>query len=123
LRLYTESLALFYAGGDRVGAAWSLEGLAGACGALGQLERAAHIFGAAATLREAVGAPVPPAARAAYDRALQAVRLELASRKGDAFAAAWERGRGMALDEAVDEACAAYARDDGRALVSRGANG
>ncbi len=125
LCLYTESLALFYAGGDRVGVAWSLEGLAGACGALGQLERAARIFGAAAALREAVGAPVPPAARAAYDRALQAVRLQLEAASGgdDAFAVAWGRGRNMALDEAVDEACAAYTRDDGRAIARRGVKG
>src|SRR5215204_4900113 len=39
----------------------SLESVAAFAGTQGHLERAAHLFGAAATVREAIGAALPPA--------------------------------------------------------------
>jgi hypothetical protein len=54
-----------------------------------QPERAARCFGAAATLREQLAAPVPPADLAEQQATVAALRTTL----GDAaFAAAWEAG-------------------------------
>jgi hypothetical protein len=69
--------------------------------AQGQPERAAQLFGAAAALREAIGESLPPAEQARNDQAGAALRVAL----GDAvFAAAWEAGRTMPLEQAIAEA-------------------
>ena len=60
--------------------------------------RAALLFGAAATLRATLGAPLPPIDRPVYDRHLAAARTRL----GEAgWAAAWAEGRNMSLDQAL----------------------
>jgi predicted ATPase/DNA-binding SARP family transcriptional activator len=59
---------------------------------------AARLFGAAAALRDAIGAPVPPRNQAAYVRQTRRAREMLGEA---AFAAAWEEGRAMALEEAI----------------------
>ena len=66
--LYERSLALFRAQGDRHMVAWCLDGLAGAAAAEGHPARAARLFGAAEALRDAIGAPLPGATRAAVAR-------------------------------------------------------
>jgi hypothetical protein len=64
-------------------------------------QRAARLFGAAAALREAIGAPLPPVEHAAYDRSVAALRAALPEA---AFAAAWAEGRRMTVDQAIDTA-------------------
>lgn len=115
--LYEESLALRRKLGDHRGIAEGLEGLAGvaaaACGSAPRrtewhrrgAERAARLFGAAEVLRVAIGTPLPPAARPAYDRAVAAARVGL---DGEVFAAAWAAGRANTPEEAV-----AFALDRG----------
>jgi non-specific serine/threonine protein kinase len=59
---------------------------------------AARLFGAAAALRETIGAPAKLPERAVYDGAAERARVAL----GDlGFAAAVEVGRGLALDDAI----------------------
>ena len=58
--LYEESLTLCRELGDKHGLAECLEGLAGVAVAQQHLERAARLLGAAAALREAIGAPLSP---------------------------------------------------------------
>ena len=56
--------------------------------------------GAAAALRDAIGAPLPPSEQADYERNLAAAQAGDA----DTFAAAWSAGGAMALEQTVDYA-------------------
>jgi tetratricopeptide (TPR) repeat protein len=102
--LLKESLALFRELGDkpgigtRGGLADCLERLARVAVAEGQPERAARLLGAAEALRDALGAPLPPADGAEYQRDVTVIRAGLGE---EAFAAAWAAGRAMSLEEAV----------------------
>jgi predicted ATPase/transcriptional regulator with XRE-family HTH domain len=103
IALFRESLPRLVDAGNRDAAAHALQGLAAARAALGDARGAARLFGAAAALREAVGAPLAPADRAAHDRDLAATRAALDEA---AFAAAWAAGQALPLDQAVAEALA-----------------
>src|SRR5207245_1515940 len=72
--LLEESLATNRELGHKPNIAQNLEGLAALAVTQEQSERAARLFGAAEGLREAMGAPLPPADRAEHDRSLAAVR-------------------------------------------------
>jgi tetratricopeptide (TPR) repeat protein len=100
LRLYEESLEL----GRRMGLKHTilvcLEGLARVAVAQGRMERAARLCGAAAALREDMGWPLPPAKRAEHERTMAAARGALGE---EAFAAAWERGHALPLEEAITD--------------------
>jgi predicted ATPase/DNA-binding XRE family transcriptional regulator/Tfp pilus assembly protein PilF len=95
---YSEALTLLAEIGDKGIIAECLEGLAGVDGMLDNPKRAATLFGAAATLREAVAVPLSPAERTVYERYLSAARSGLDEA---AWQAAWEDGRAMLLAEAV----------------------
>ena len=58
--------------------------------------------GAAACLREAIGAPLPPEQQATVDGLLQPARDAL----GEAAGAAWAAGQAMTLEQAIEEALA-----------------
>jgi predicted ATPase/DNA-binding CsgD family transcriptional regulator len=79
----------------------ALEGLAGAAVSQGLAEHGARLFGTAEVVREAVGLPLPPVSRAAYERDVAAARAQLDEAT---FAAAWKAGRAWSLDQAVAEA-------------------
>ena len=95
--LLRESLELRRDLCDRWGIAECLEGLATVSGAK-QGERAAHLFGTAQVLREAMSAARPATERADYERDVSDVRRKLGE---TAFSAAWADGRAMTLDEAI----------------------
>jgi predicted ATPase/DNA-binding SARP family transcriptional activator len=95
---YVECLAIRRELGDRQGIAEALEGLAAVAGREGQPDQAACLLGAAAALREAIGAPLPPVDRADYERHLAAVRAALGEA---AFASAWTEGRTMSLEQLI----------------------
>ncbi len=101
--LLKESLTLRRDLGDRWGIAECLEGLAGAAVAQRQPERAAWLLGAAEALAEAIGAPLSRAQRADRDRSAATAQKQLGKR---AFAAAWEAGRRIGLEKAVEDALA-----------------
>jgi len=97
----TESLALFRALGDRSGIALCLEGWALTASARGEDPRAARLFGAADSLRSALGFPVAPVDRADHERAVADVKARMVPA---IFAAAWDVGRALPLETMVDEA-------------------
>ena len=78
--------------------------LAGVACLQGEYTRAARLWGADETIREAIGDTVRALCRADYEHGLTAAREAL----GDAaFTAAWAQGRKLSLKEAV-----AYALDE-----------
>jgi DNA-binding CsgD family transcriptional regulator len=76
-----------------------LDVLAAILAGLGRPEQAAHVWGAAEALEEAVGAVSE--VHLDYTLELEAARTSLGEH---AFAAAWANGRGLTLDQAVGEA-------------------
>jgi predicted ATPase/DNA-binding CsgD family transcriptional regulator len=98
--LYAEALTLHWDNGDSRRIARCLNGL-GIVAALGaQSERAARLCGAAETLRETIGAPVPRY-RGQHERAIELAREALGEQ---AFTAVWAAGRALPLADAVAEA-------------------
>ena len=66
-----------------------------------QTQRAARLYGAAASLREAIGSPLGPLGQAEMDRDVAAIRASLGE---PAFAQAWAEGRALTLEQAIDDA-------------------
>ena len=81
----------------------SIETLAQVLALEGQHERAAHLFGAAESLRDAVGASILKFYRADYDRAIASVRDTLGE---PVFDRCWREGRLLSADDAVAYALA-----------------
>jgi predicted ATPase/DNA-binding XRE family transcriptional regulator len=100
-QLLRDGLALAWSIGDRRRAAFCLEGLA-ATWAHRPLD-AARLLGTAAALREALGAPLPPAEQAGYERTFTAAR---AGADPAAFAAAWGIGQTTPIEQAIEQALA-----------------
>jgi predicted ATPase/class 3 adenylate cyclase len=98
--LYVESLALAHELNDRLVVAEALEGLAHVAAALAVPSRAARIWGAAERLREEIGAPLPPNERPRYDPQVASARA--AMEDDPAFDSAWQEGRTMTLEQAVE---------------------
>lgn len=98
--LFGESLIMRRAQGNKAGIAECLEGFARVAQ---DPERAARLFAAAAAVRAVVGAPLPPSDRPDYDRQLNAIRNGLGQ---EGFAAAWEQGWAMTLEQAIQNALA-----------------
>jgi DNA-binding CsgD family transcriptional regulator len=95
---YDESLAIAVEVGARWFTTLCLERLAGIAAATGDPLRAARLFGAADTLRGAIGAPMSPYFRAIYDDDLAAARARLDAAR---FEEAWQDGRAMPLQKAI----------------------
>jgi DNA-binding NarL/FixJ family response regulator len=89
--------------GDKEIAARGISELAAIAAERGELRLAARLYGSVAALREAIAAPLAPSERASYATAVDAIRAGL---PGNAFAAAWEAGRALSLDQAVAEVAA-----------------
>ena len=94
---YGEGLSLWRDEGERLSIAGCLRGLASVAAIRGRSETAATLFGAAEAVREAVGLP-PRRHRAAYHRAIAAVRQRLGDRN---FDDAWQAGKALPLSAAV----------------------
>ena len=104
-RWLAQALTLSQALSDPAGTAWCLAGL-GSVAALDAVpERAARLWGAAERQRQSIGCRTAPAARATYERAMAQARAQLSEAT---FAAAWEHGRAMKLEQAI-----AYAFGEG----------
>jgi DNA-binding CsgD family transcriptional regulator len=98
-----EALSLLRALGIRWYLPECLELAACAAGGQGQHARAVRLLGAAEAVRDATGLPPPPGDRASIDRATSAARTAL----GDAtFGVAWNAGRRLTTDQAIDYALA-----------------
>ncbi len=99
--LFGESLAIFREQDDKKGVAECLAGIAGVMGIRGKAKQAATLFGAAETARESLGATLWPANRMDHDRNVAAVRSQL---DDSTFAAAWDQGRALTLEQAIADA-------------------
>jgi len=99
--LYAESLAMKRELGDGADQfARTLEGLTEMAVALGAIGRAARIWGTAQRLREQAGAPLSPDDKTRYDRRVAAARAALGN--DTAFDHAWQEGRAMTLEQAIE---------------------
>ena len=95
--LYQESLTLlFECKVYKESVAASLEGLAALEAGQGEPLQAVQLWGAAAALREAIGAPMHPVHRASYEHTLAHARTALDEQ---AFRAAWAEGRSMTPEQ------------------------
>jgi predicted ATPase/class 3 adenylate cyclase len=99
--LYLECLALVRESGFKWLILACLEGLAAVVAGQGELGLAARLWGAAETVRGAIGEPIHPIYRADYERAVAAAQAQLGE---EAFATAWAEGRTMPLEQVIDEA-------------------
>jgi len=99
--LFEESLAIGRQLGNQQGIAENLEGMAEVAYGLNQSVRSAQLWGSASSLRDTIGGLLPPAEQEEMEKRVSSGRTAL----GDAaFTAAWDAGRAMALDEAVEYA-------------------
>jgi DNA-binding CsgD family transcriptional regulator len=100
LARFAAALSIYQELENTWGIALCLEGLAG-LSAVSDRARAVRMLAATTAMREAIAEPLPPVYQARCDRILTAARSQLGSL---AFAAAWDRGRAMSLDDVADEA-------------------
>ena len=104
--LYRESLNIFQELEHKRGVARLLECFACSAAAQFQAERALRLAGAAAALRQIIGAPLMAAEQAKLETLLHPAREVLSDRLG---AAAWLEGWAMPVDQAIEEALTADA--------------
>lgn len=97
--LLEQSLKMFEQLGMRWDIAYVIENLGGVAAYDGRPAQAARLIGAADRAREELGTPLPEAEKVAYNRYLAAAKEALGAA---AFAAAWEEGRALTLEEAAD---------------------
>jgi len=64
--------------------------------AQGEAAWAVRLWGEAETMREVIGAPLPPVERAGYEQAVTTARSQLGERN---FAVAWAEGRAMTIEQ------------------------
>jgi ATP/maltotriose-dependent transcriptional regulator MalT len=96
---YEESLAIVIRElDDKWNIAACLEGLGYVAAAQRQPLQAARFWGAAESLRETIGAPVPPFDRANYEHMVTSARRQLSE---DNFATAWMQGRTMTPEQVL----------------------
>ena len=96
---YRETIAEWKRLGHRAAVAHQLECFAILAQTSEDGRRAAQLYGAAEALRERIGIAMTPAEKTEYD--VQIDRLKAGMQAKD-FTAAWEAGRAMTLEHAVD---------------------
>ena len=98
---FAESLRTADRLGQRRGVAYGLEGLAAVAAVRGRARDATRWLGAAAALREAIGAALLESEREMYESIVATAR---AGQDEALFTATWRDGRAMALDAAIAQA-------------------
>ena len=93
-----ESLEVRREIGDQSGSAWCLERLAEVALAQGQAEKAVRLFGAGAALRASIRSVIDPVDQPEYESKIASLRAELGKER---FAAVWDEGRALTLEQAV----------------------
>jgi ATP/maltotriose-dependent transcriptional regulator MalT len=96
--LYEESLYLATEVDAKPIVVFALEGVAGVIAAQHEPAAAAQLWGAAETLRDLMGMPIPPMEYAAYNRSVTTVRIRLGKQ---AFTTAWAQGRTTLQEQIV----------------------
>ncbi|HLO27840.1 MAG TPA: tetratricopeptide repeat protein [Anaerolineales bacterium] len=97
--LILEGLDLFRTLGHKLGMAIALEELAAVCAAQNEGGQATMLFSVAHTLREKLGAPLPPVDSTAYDSAIAANRTQLGE---TAFKEIWASASVRPFQEVVE---------------------
>ena len=100
-RLISESLAIEREVGDRPGQLFDIEVLAALAAEEGRPVRAVRLYACSSMLRAEVGRLTVEPGWPKHEHHIRRVRSALGE---DAFAEAWEQGRAMTLDEALDYA-------------------
>lgn len=100
---HAEGLRLFQETGDRRGVGYSLAGFAVLAAAQDEMQRAARLSGAVASLEAVIGSFLEAPLQMEYDQVLAAVRAALGE---EAFAAAAAEGRTMTMEQATEYALA-----------------
>jgi hypothetical protein len=98
LAFHEQSLALARELKDDWLWAFCLEGLASTVAKQGKCEWAAHLWGAAESLRERCGIPISPLDSVDYEPEVADARTQLGEQ---AFAAAWAEGRTMTFEQVL----------------------
>ena len=96
-----ESLEVRREIGDKSGCAWCLERLAEVALAQGQAEKAVRLFAAGAELRASISSVIDPVDQLEYESKIISLRAELEEER---FAAMWDEGRALTLEQAVADA-------------------
>ncbi|MHB8574975.1 MAG: ATP-binding protein [Dehalococcoidia bacterium] len=99
--LLAESVMLFGELEEQRGIALCLEGTAQVNASLEHHIRAARLLGAAAAIRIAIGAPLPPVDQPERDAVVEQARERLGA---EAFAAAWAIGQAQSVEAAIADA-------------------
>jgi predicted ATPase len=99
--LYRESIIIFQELDHKRGIARLLECFACSAAAQFQAERSLRLAGAAAALRQSIGAPLTPAEQAKLESALDPARQVLINAAG---ATAWLEGWDLPVEKAIEEA-------------------
>jgi predicted ATPase/DNA-binding CsgD family transcriptional regulator len=100
INLIRESLALFQKIGDTANIAFCLQEFSTIAAIQGHSQLAVQLYAAADTLLEALGYPSNHAYRTESEHPLAAVRLRMGEAR---FNAAWESGRALRLDQAIEQ--------------------
>jgi hypothetical protein len=87
--------------GSKAAIATSLAGFAGLAVAQGQLIRGVRLFGAVQAILQALAWRLPPADDEVYERYMASARTQLSE---EAFNAAWDEGRALTMEQAIDYA-------------------
>jgi predicted ATPase/DNA-binding winged helix-turn-helix (wHTH) protein len=103
LSLYRRSIKIFQELDHKRGIARLLECFACSAAVQFDAKRALRLAGAAAALRESLGAPLTPADRAKLESSLHRAQQALS---GEAVEAAWLEGRTLTVDQAIEEVLA-----------------
>jgi len=98
---YRDTIRAWQKLGHRAAIAHQLESFAFVAKAQAQLERAARLLGAAASLREKINIPMSSPERVEYDRELAGLRAGLDEQT---FATLWAEGRALTMDAAIEYA-------------------
>jgi predicted ATPase/DNA-binding CsgD family transcriptional regulator len=99
--LCKESLELSRQSGMGHVISYSLHTSAALAGSRGQLLRSARLWGAAEALHEAMGTALSPMELRVYDPHMAAARAQV---EDAAWEAAWQEGRAMSMEEAIENA-------------------
>jgi hypothetical protein len=86
---------------DRLGIAYSLEGLAQVAAANEEPERAAILWGAASHLREAMKVILDPSREEIYTSLIPRTRAQIGETRFDEL---WKKGKTMKVEEAIEYA-------------------
>lgn len=101
--LYSESLRIYRTLGDKWALAYLFEDVGSLAAQQGEAERPLRLVAAASVLREEIGAPLSSTEASKLESALEPARAALDKAMQ---ASAWDAGRALSLEQAIEEALA-----------------